>query len=160
MLEYRRYGRGALLMEVPQGVPPNQVAAVQRTASVLGRFGTQNGIGVREITVTGYVVTAPTLAAPIRLSFQRMQAKVSDACGLWPQDLGTRSFAYDYSNQPSWNLAAPRSPTSPPRSQIRSTLCAAAPRVGSIRSSASGTSGNCGTARIRQPHGGKMGRPP
>lgn len=104
MLEYRRYGRGALLMEVPQGVPPNQVAAVQRTASVLGRFGTQNGIGVREITVTGYVVTAPTLAAPIRLSFQRMQAKVSDACGLWPQDLGTRSFAYDYSNQPSWNL--------------------------------------------------------
>jgi pilus assembly protein CpaD len=104
MLEYRRYGRGVLLMEVPQGVPPSQVVAVENTAAVLGRFGNRNGVGARQITVTGYAVTAPTLAAPIRLSFQRMQAKVADACGLWPQDLGTRSFAYDYSNQPSWNL--------------------------------------------------------
>jgi pilus assembly protein CpaD len=104
MLEYRRYGRGVLLMEVPQGVPPDQVVAVERTAALLGRFGTQNGVGAREITVAGYAVAAPTLAAPIRLSFQRMQAKVSDACGLWPQDLGARGFANDYRNQPSWNL--------------------------------------------------------
>ncbi|MET3414256.1 MULTISPECIES: CpaD family pilus assembly protein [Methylobacterium] len=104
MLEYRRYGRGTLLMQVPQGVPPDQVAAVQRTASVLGRLGTQNGVNAREIAVSGYAVAAPTLAAPIRLSFQRMQAKVADACGLWPQDLGAGNFATDYNNRPSWNL--------------------------------------------------------
>lgn len=104
MLEYRRYGRGSLLMQVPQGVPADQVVAVERTASVLGRLGTQNGVDGREIAVSGYAVAAPTLASPIRLSFQRMQAKVADACGLWPQDLGARGFASDYNNQPSWNL--------------------------------------------------------
>ena len=104
MLEYRRYGRGSLLMQVPQGVPADQIVAVERTASVLGRLGTQNGVNGREITVTGYAVAAPTLASPIRLSFQRMQAKVADACGLWPQDLGTSNFAIDYNNRPSWNL--------------------------------------------------------
>jgi pilus assembly protein CpaD len=104
MLEYRRYGRGVLLMEVPRGVPPAQVSAVERTAAALSRLGGQNGVGAREIAVTGYAVAAPSLAAPIRLSFQRMQAKVADQCGLWPQDLGTASFVYDYSNRPSWNL--------------------------------------------------------
>ncbi|MCJ2135878.1 CpaD family pilus assembly protein [Methylobacterium sp. J-026] len=104
MLEYRRYGRGVLLMEVPRGVPPAQADAVARTAATLSRLGAQDRVGAREIAVTGYVVTAPSLAAPIRLSFQRMQAKVSDACGLWPQDTGTSDFAFDYSNRPSWNL--------------------------------------------------------
>ncbi|MHB2210415.1 CpaD family pilus assembly protein [Methylobacterium sp. CM6257] len=104
MLEYRRYGRGVLLMEVPRGVPPSQAAALARTEAALGQRGIRNGVGAREIAVTGYGVTAPSLAAPIRLSFQRMQAKVADQCGLWPQDLGTSSFAFDYSNRPSWNL--------------------------------------------------------
>src|ERR1700712_5269039 len=39
MLEYRRFGRGVLLMEVPQGVPPAQAAAVERTAAALSRRG-------------------------------------------------------------------------------------------------------------------------
>jgi pilus assembly protein CpaD len=104
MLEYRRYGRGVLLMEVPRGVPPAQAPAVERTAAALSRLGGQNGVGAREIAVTGYAVAAPSLASPIRLSFQRMQAKVADQCGLWPQDLGTSSFVVDYSNRPSWNL--------------------------------------------------------
>ena len=104
MLEYRRYGRGVLLMEVPRGVPPALAPAVERTAAALRGLGSQNGVGPRELAVTGYAVAAPTLAAPIRLSFQRMQAKVSDQCGLWPQDLGTSSFRVDYDNRPSWNL--------------------------------------------------------
>lgn len=104
MLEFRRYGRGVLLMEVPRGVPPAQAGAVERTAAVLRRLGAQDGIGARAIVATGYTVTAPSLAAPIRLSFQRMQAKVSDACGLWPHDTGTSNFTYDYSNRPMWNL--------------------------------------------------------
>ena len=104
MLEYRRYGRGVLLMEVPGGVSPALAPAVARTTAALRGLGGRNGVGAREIAVTGYAVAAPGLASPIRLSFQRMQAKVSDQCGLWPQDLGTAGFAYDYSNRPSWNL--------------------------------------------------------
>ncbi|MDP4005477.1 CpaD family pilus assembly protein [Methylobacterium sp. NEAU K] len=104
MLEYRRYGRGGILMEVPRGLPPAQAASIERTAAGLSRRSTEDGVGAREIAVTAYPVAAPGLAAPIRLSFQRMQAKVADQCGLWPQDLGTSSFLYDYSNRPSWNL--------------------------------------------------------
>ncbi len=39
MLEYRRYGRGGILMEVPQGLPPAQAAAVARTAAAVSRRG-------------------------------------------------------------------------------------------------------------------------
>jgi pilus assembly protein CpaD len=56
------------------------------------------------LVVAPYPVANPSVAAPVRLSFQRMQAKVADQCGLWPQDVGTSSFASDYSNRPSWNL--------------------------------------------------------
>lgn len=104
MLEYRRYGRGEMLMEVPQGLPAAQAAAVARTASTLVRRGAEDGVGSREIAASVYPVAAAGLAAPIRLSFQRMQAKVADQCGLYPQDLGTSSFLSDYSNRPSWNF--------------------------------------------------------
>jgi pilus assembly protein CpaD len=104
MLEYRRYGRGGILMEVPQGLPPAQAAAVARTAAAVSRRGAEDGVGTHEFAQSPYPVAAPGLAAPIRLSFQRMQAKVADQCGLWPQDLGTSNFASDYSNRPSWNL--------------------------------------------------------
>ncbi len=104
MLEYRRYGRGGILMEVPKGLPAAQAAAVARTGATLVRRGAEDGVAAREIAASVYPVAAPGLAAPIRLSFQRMQAKVADRCGLYPQDLGTSSFLYDYSNRPSWNL--------------------------------------------------------
>ena len=104
MLEYRRYGRGGILVEVPNGLPPAQAAAIARTAAALARRGAEDGVPARELAGTSYPVTAAGLAAPIRLSFQRMQARVADQCGLWPQDLGTSSFLYDYGNQPSWNL--------------------------------------------------------
>jgi pilus assembly protein CpaD len=104
LLEFRRFGRGTLLIEVPRGVPPAQAPAVERTAAALSRRGAEAGVDARAQVVTGYAVGAPTLASPIRLSFQRMQARVADQCGLWPQDLGAANFASDFNNRPSWNL--------------------------------------------------------
>ena len=104
MLEYRRYGRGGILMEVPTGLPPAQAAAVARTADGLRRRSAEDGVPRGEIIVGAYAVAAPGLAAPVRLTFRRMQAKVADKCGLWPQDLGASDFAYDYSNRPVWNF--------------------------------------------------------
>jgi pilus assembly protein CpaD len=43
------------------------------------------------------------VASPIRLSFQRLQAKVADRCGLWPQDLGVSDAAFNLKNEPYWN---------------------------------------------------------
>ena len=104
MLEYRRFGRGGMLMEVPQGLPPARAAATGRTAGhVLARAG-QDGVARRDIVSNPYPVAAPTLAAPIRLSFERMQAKVADACGTWPQDIGASDYGVDNSNKPYWNF--------------------------------------------------------
>jgi len=104
MLEYRRFGRGGMLMEVPRGLPPAQAAATERTAGhILQRAG-QDGVARRDIVANPYAVAAPGLASPIRLSFQRMQAKVADACGTWPEDLGASDFARDNSNKPFWNF--------------------------------------------------------
>lgn len=104
MLEYRRYGRGGMLMEVPRGLPPARAASTERTAGLVLQRAGQDGVGRRDIVASPYAVAAPDLAAPIRLSFARMQAKVADACGTWPQDLGGSNFAFDNSNRPVWNL--------------------------------------------------------
>jgi pilus assembly protein CpaD len=43
-------------------------------------------------------------AAPVRLSFQKLQAKVASKCGLWPQDLAGGSTAESWHNRPYHNL--------------------------------------------------------
>lgn len=104
LLEYRRYGRGSLVIDLPRGVAPNVGAGVERTAAAIRRLGSENGVPAREITTSGYAVADPGLASPIRLSFHRMEARVADKCGLWPQDLGESSPIANYRNEPSWNL--------------------------------------------------------
>ena len=104
LLEYRRYGRGSLVIDLPRGVAPSVGAGVERTAAAIRRLGSENGVPAREITISGYAVADPGLASPIRLSFHRMEARVADKCGLWPQDLGESSPIANYRNEPSWNL--------------------------------------------------------
>jgi pilus assembly protein CpaD len=104
MLEFRRYGRGTLVIDLPRGVAPALGAAAERTGAAIRRIGAESGVPAQAIVLSGYGVANPSLAAPIRLSFQRMQAKVADQCGLWPNDLGTSNPAFDLSNNPSWNL--------------------------------------------------------
>lgn len=104
VLEYRRYGRGTLLVEMPQGAAPSAGAAAERTGSAIRRLAAEGGVSGREVVLSGYPVANPGLAAPIRLSFQRMEARVADKCGLWPKDLGASSPMSDLRNEPAWNL--------------------------------------------------------
>jgi pilus assembly protein CpaD len=104
LLEYRRYGRGTLLVEMPRGVAPAAGAAVERSAAAIRRLAAEGGVPARELAVSGYAVANPGLAAPIRLSFQRMEAQVADQCGLWPQDLGVSTPMANLRNEPNWNL--------------------------------------------------------
>ncbi|KAB1070645.1 CpaD family pilus assembly protein [Methylobacterium planeticum] len=104
LLEFRRYGRGVLVVDLPRGVSPAVGAAVERTAVAIRRMGADSGVSARDMILTGYAVANPALAAPIRLSFQRMEAKVTSQCGLWPRDLGVSDPAYTLSNEPAWNL--------------------------------------------------------
>lgn len=104
LLEYRRYGRGGLGVDLPRGVAPGLGAGVERTAAAIRRFAAENGVPPREMAFSGYNVANPGLASPIRLGFRRMEAHVADACGLWPQDLGAGSPAANFRNEPAWNL--------------------------------------------------------
>lgn len=104
LLEYRRYGRGTLVLEMPRGVAPGLGAAVERTGAAIRRLGGEGGVPSRQIVVAGYAVENPALSAPLRLSFQRMEAKVASQCGAWPQDLGTGDPAFSGRNEPYWNF--------------------------------------------------------
>ena len=104
MLEFRRYGRGTLVLDVPRGVSPGMGAGVERTAAAIRRIGADGGIPPGRIAVTSYAVANPGLAAPLRLSFQRMEAKVASQCGTWPQDLGVGDPAFNGRNESHWNL--------------------------------------------------------
>lgn len=104
LTEYRRYGRGVLLVEMPRGVSPGLAGPVERTGAAIRHLAAEMGVPARGLQLTAYPIANPTLAAPLRLSFQRMQAKVADKCGLWPRDLGVSDVRADWSNEPTWNL--------------------------------------------------------
>ncbi|TFZ61089.1 pilus assembly protein CpaD [Methylorubrum sp. Q1] len=104
LVEYRRYGRGILLVELPRGVSPGLAGPVERTGASIRRLAAEMGVPAGGVRVAGYPIANPTLASPLRLSFQRMQAKVADKCGLWPRDLGASDLRSNWSNEPTWNL--------------------------------------------------------
>ncbi|KQP08121.1 MAG: CpaD family pilus assembly protein [Methylobacterium sp.] len=104
LLEFRRYGRGTLVLDLPRGVAPAVGAAVERTGAAIRRMGIESGLAPGQVVVTNYLVTSPSLVAPLRLSFQRMEAKVASQCGLWPQDLGVGDAGFTGRNEPHWNL--------------------------------------------------------
>lgn len=104
ILEFRRYGRGTIVLDMPRGVAPGTGMAVERMGAAIRRLGADGGVPASRFTVTGYAVANPGLAAPLRLSFQRMEAKVASQCGTWPQDLGVGDPAFNGRNEPHWNL--------------------------------------------------------
>ncbi|MBB3903872.1 CpaD family pilus assembly protein [Methylobacterium brachythecii] len=104
LLEYRRYGRGQLAIDLPRGASPVVGAAAERTGAAIRRAAAENGVPNGAIAMAGYAAADPSLASPVRLSFQHMEAKVASACGLWPQDLGVSTPASNLRNEPSWNL--------------------------------------------------------
>jgi pilus assembly protein CpaD len=100
--EYRNHGQGVLTASVPAG-PISKGAGRPAFASIRSALA-QAGIPSTRVVVTSYRVLDPGLAAPIRLSFLRLQAKVGSRCGVWPQDLGVSDFRSSVNNEPYWNL--------------------------------------------------------
>lgn len=104
LVEYRRYGRGVLLVEMPRGVSPALAGPVERTGAAIRRLAAEMGVPSAALQLTAYPIANPALASPLRLSFQRMQAKVADKCGLWPRDLGVSDAPANWRNEPTWNF--------------------------------------------------------
>ncbi len=96
LAEYRRYGSGPLLAQVPAGRGANPA-----TRDALHTI--QSATGGR-VSVSGYRPLDPTVASPIRLTFKRLQAKVASKCGLWPDDLGVSDARSNWRNGQYWNF--------------------------------------------------------
>jgi pilus assembly protein CpaD len=99
-IEYRRYGEGAMRIEVPE----DRRGPTRRSLSLVRSALANAGVSGSQIAVASYSVGDSSLASPIRLSFKRMQAKVGTRCGLWPQDLGVSNAKFNANNEPYWNL--------------------------------------------------------
>ncbi len=96
LAEYRRSGTGALIVQVPVGAGTNPA-----TQQALGTIRAAAG---GRATIRSYEPGDPAAASPIRLSFRKLEAKVTSKCGLWPQDLGVGDTAYSLRNEQYWNF--------------------------------------------------------
>ena len=100
--EYRRTGQGAILAQVPAGTR-NDAAAHHTMARIADLLG-DGGLPAGYVAVTTYPVADPFVAAPVRLTFTRLTAKVTSPCGTWPRDLGVSDVRQSASNDTYWNL--------------------------------------------------------
>ena len=93
---YRKFGRGPIIIMPPAF--PGATPTVQPVRDAL------YSAGARARTIVASYPAGPNLAAPVRLSFLGLKARVADQCGQWPRDLALGSGAVeDWSNKPYWN---------------------------------------------------------
>ena len=90
---YRELGTGQITILAPASRRyggSNVVNEIRRTLYSSGVRG--------HVSVGSYPVADPTLAAPIRIVFQGLQAKVPARCGEWPSDLASGSSLEGWKN--------------------------------------------------------------
>lgn len=95
---YNESGQGQISVLTPVGATRGG-AGLNLVRRALSRSGVRGNI-----LVGTYPVTDPSLAAPIRLSFQGLKAKVAHRCGEWPQDLASGTSLEGWKNQTYWNF--------------------------------------------------------
>jgi len=97
---YRQLGHGQITMLAPSG---SASAASRGSVDALRHALSSNGVS-GSLYVGSYPVSDPTLASPIRLSFQGIRAKVAHRCGDWPSDLASASSLEGWQNSTYWNF--------------------------------------------------------
>jgi pilus assembly protein CpaD len=91
---------GPIVMSTPNGGSSGR--SIVRESEVVARA--LASLGVKDVTTTAYPVVDPSLAAPIRLSFKGLKARVADRCGLWPRDLASGTSLDGWLNETYWNF--------------------------------------------------------
>jgi len=99
--QYRELGDGQITVLLPGGgvSASNAKAALGDVRKALLAGGARG-----YIAVGSYAVADASLAAPIRLSFTGLKAKVASSCGQWPTDLASGSTTEGWNNRPYWNF--------------------------------------------------------
>lgn len=98
---YRELGHGPVSVLVPSGGPynPAESASLGYIRQIFAAGGSR---GV--LSVAPYPVTDPTLASPVRISFEGIKAHLPHRCGDWPNDLASGSSAQGWENKTYWNF--------------------------------------------------------
>jgi pilus assembly protein CpaD len=95
--DYARHGRSGITAAVPQGNRGGvSLAAIQQALAEGGAAG--------RLHVVPYAADVSRGAAPVRLSYMKLQAKVDSQCGLWPVDLASGGKLETWHNRPHHNL--------------------------------------------------------
>lgn len=97
---YRTVGQGGVTIFLPQGGPVGAQASYVAPAL---RATIERETG-DPVTIATYPIADPSLAAPVRLSFRGVRAKVAHRCGDWPSDLASGSSTRGWDNAPYWNF--------------------------------------------------------
>ena len=97
---YRTVGQGEVMMLVPVG----GLAGAQATRLAPMLRATVEQEVSRAVAVATYPVADPSLAAPVRLTFHGIRARVAHRCGDWPNDLASGSSVQGWENKPYWNF--------------------------------------------------------
>jgi pilus assembly protein CpaD len=96
---YRELGHGQVTVLMPMGgsYNPSESASLAHIRQIFGPMGGY-------VAVAPYPVADPTLAAPVRVSFEGVKARLSHRCGDWPNDLASGSTAQGWENKTWWNF--------------------------------------------------------
>jgi len=96
---HRRNGQGPILVETPAGRMASADRYVRQVRAALADSGATGNL-----RIGSYHAPEPERAAPIRVSYLGLAARVATRCGEWPEDLASASSLDGWNNKPYWNL--------------------------------------------------------
>jgi pilus assembly protein CpaD len=96
---YQELGHGQITVLMPTGGSYNPAESAS-LAHIRGIFGPMAAY----VAVAPYPIADPTLAAPVRVSFEGVKARLPHRCGDWPNDLASGSTAQGWENKTWWNF--------------------------------------------------------
>ncbi len=99
--QYKDHGSGEIGLALPQG---GRDGAEARAAEPGLRRALAAGGARGLVRISYYHVADPSLAAPVRLSYASITAKVDSRCGHWPNDLASGSSLNGWENRQYWNF--------------------------------------------------------
>jgi pilus assembly protein CpaD len=99
--EFRQHGKGVMTAFVPVGSadPGGDARGIETIRAAL-----QHARSPVPLSIQTYMVEDPSLAAPIRLTFAELTAKVPHGCGRWPKDMTGATTREGIENEQYWNF--------------------------------------------------------
>ena len=99
--DYRVSGTGRIQAQLPSGAVDRR--SVDDTMASIRASLARSGVK-GNIEIGLYRVADPGIAAPVHLSFVKLQARLASRCGEWPEDLASASSTNGWTNRSYYNF--------------------------------------------------------